>query len=281
VSSGLWRYDGRRVVVTGCASGIGAQLTCQLAELGAEVIGLDRRPPAGGPGPAGSFHMIDLADQASVDYAVSAISGEVHALFNVAGVSAGIGNPRRVVAVNFLGPRRLIHGLLPKMRPGSAIVNVGSVAASGYRQDAPVVAGLLATTTMAQGLAWCDAHAELLHDGCYRLSKAALVLGTMTGAPGLAARGVRVNCACPGVTETPILDVTRKAYGQAFLDDIPKPLGRVAAPAEQASILAFLGSDAASYLTGAVLWADGGHVTATDARDLLAGQDCLHAGDPS
>ncbi|HYR12788.1 MAG TPA: SDR family NAD(P)-dependent oxidoreductase, partial [Mycobacterium sp.] len=42
----LWRYDGRRVVVTGCASGIGADVARQLAELGAEVIGLDIRPPA-------------------------------------------------------------------------------------------------------------------------------------------------------------------------------------------------------------------------------------------
>ncbi|MGZ5378250.1 MAG: SDR family NAD(P)-dependent oxidoreductase, partial [Mycobacterium sp.] len=41
----LWRYDGRRVVVTGCASGIGAELAQQLADLGAEVIGLDIRPP--------------------------------------------------------------------------------------------------------------------------------------------------------------------------------------------------------------------------------------------
>jgi NAD(P)-dependent dehydrogenase (short-subunit alcohol dehydrogenase family) len=269
VSDERWRYDGRRVVVTGCASGIGAQLVRQLAALGAEVTGLDLRPPASGAA-AGTFHAVDLASEASVDYAVSAIGGEVSALFNVAGVSAGIGDPRRVVAVNFLGVRHLIHGLLPRMPAGSAIVNVASVAASGYRRDAPLVAGLLATASMTEGLAWCDEHADLLADGCYRLSKAALVLGTMSGAASLAARGVRVNCACPGVTDTPILDDTRKAYGQEFLDAIPKPLGRVAGPAEQAAILAFLGSDAASYLTGAVLWADGGHVAATDAAGLLA-----------
>jgi NAD(P)-dependent dehydrogenase (short-subunit alcohol dehydrogenase family) len=267
--SGPWRYDGKRAVVTGCASGIGAALARQLTALGAGVIGLDLRPPADGPGPAGTFHAVDLADQASVDYAASAIGGRVDALFNVAGVSAGIGDPRRVVAVNFLGARQLIHGIAPKMPAGSAIVNVASVAASGYRKDAPVVAGLLATTSFAQGLAWCDKHADILKKGCYSLSKAAVVLGTMSGAPGIAARGLRVNCLCPGVTDTPILDDTRKAYGQAFLDAIAKPLGRVADPAEQASILVFLGSRAASYLNGEVLWSDGGTVRAAEARDLL------------
>lgn len=264
----LFRYDGRRAVVTGCASGIGAALTRQLTGLGAVVTGLDLRPP---PVELKDFHAVDLADEASVDEAVAAIDGHVDVLFNVAGVSAGIGDPRRVVAVNFLGPRHLIHGLLPKMPAGSAIVNTGSTAAAGYREDAPVVAGLLETRTTDEGLAWCDANADLLGDGCYRLSKAAIVLGTMTGAPGLAARGIRVNCLCPGVTDTPILDDTRRAYGQAFLDAIPKPLGRVAGPGEQASILAFLGGDAASYLNGEVLWADGGTLAATEAEALLAG----------
>lgn len=60
-----------------------------------------------------------------------------------------------------------------------------------------------------------------------------------------------------GVTETPILDQLRTAYGPAFLDDIPKPLGRVSDPQEQAAVLVFLGSDAASYITGQIIWVDG------------------------
>ncbi|MGV0801315.1 SDR family NAD(P)-dependent oxidoreductase, partial [Mycolicibacterium elephantis] len=55
----LWRYDGRRVVVTGCSSGIGAQVARQVAELGAEVIGLDIRPPTGR---SGEFVELDLSD---------------------------------------------------------------------------------------------------------------------------------------------------------------------------------------------------------------------------
>lgn len=91
----------------------------------------------------------------------------------------------------------------------------------------------------------------------------------------LGARGIRINCTGPGVTETPILDQLRTAYGQGFLDDIPKPLGRVAGPAEQASVLLFLNSAAASYISGQVLWVDGGNVgprSPVNSRKVHRGQ---------
>ncbi len=88
----LFRYDNRRVVVTGCASGIGAALTRQLAGLGAEVIGLDVREPGA---ELAAFHPVDLADKGSIEEAAAAIGGSVDALFNVAGVSSGIKDPLR------------------------------------------------------------------------------------------------------------------------------------------------------------------------------------------
>ncbi len=90
----------------------------------------------------------------------------------------------------------------------------------------------------------------------------------MRSAVSLGARGIRINCTGPGVTETPILDQLRTAYGQAFLDDIPKPLGRVSEPGEQASVLLFLNSPAASYISGQVVWVDGGNVGAAIADEL-------------
>ena len=76
------------------------------------------------------FHEVDLADPASIDRAVASVGGQVDALFNVAGVSSGIGDPLLVVTINFLGLRHLTEALLPKMAAGSSIVSVSSLAAS-------------------------------------------------------------------------------------------------------------------------------------------------------
>ena len=264
----LWRYDGRRAVVTGCASGIGERVVRQLTELGADVIGLDKRRPAF---KLNEFHELDLADPVSIDRAVACVDGPVDALFNVAGVSSGIGNPPLVVTINFLGLRHVTEALIPKMVAGSSIVSVSSLAAAAYHDHLRAVAPLLNTATMREGIDWCFAHPDALAGGGYQLSKEAVILYTMQNAAPLGSRGIRINCTGPGVTETPILDQLRTAYGQGFLEAIPKPLGRVAGPAEQASVLLFLNSRAASYITGQVLWVDGGNVGAAIARELEEG----------
>jgi NAD(P)-dependent dehydrogenase (short-subunit alcohol dehydrogenase family) len=265
----LWRYDGRRAVVTGCASGIGAHVVRQLTELGAHVVGLDQRPPSTD---IAEFHPIDLTDPASIDRAVTSVGGQVDALFNIAGVSSGVGDPLLVVTINFLGTRHFTEALLASMPSGSSIVSVSSLAAAGYREHQQVVAGLLNTPTMSEGIDWCHRNPDALADGGYRLSKEAIILYTMRNTVALGARGIRINCTGPGVTETPILDQLRTAYGQHYLDDIPKPLGRVADPAEQAAVLVFLNSQAASYISGQVIWVDGGNIGASIARELEEGQ---------
>jgi NAD(P)-dependent dehydrogenase (short-subunit alcohol dehydrogenase family) len=265
----LWRYDGRRVVVTGCASGIGARVVRQLTELGAVVIGLDRCLP---DFDIAEFHAADLADPASIDRAVACLGGEIDALFNIAGVSSGIGDPVLVVTINFLGLRHVTEAVLEKMPAGSAVVSVSSLAAARYRQHQHAVAGLLNTRTIQEGIVWCRDHPDALADGGYRLSKEAIILYTMRNTAALGAQGIRINCTGPGVTETPILDQLRATYGQRYLDDIPKPLGRVADPAEQAAVLVFLNSQAASYISGQVLWVDGGNVGAAVARELEEGR---------
>ena len=128
---------------------------------------------------------------------------------------------------------------------GPSIVSVSSLAASAC--PGASAGGRAATEYRDDGRrrGWCHAHPDALAGGGYQLSKEAIILYTMreTTAP-LGARGIRINYGrgSPGRN----VDRCGTAYGQAFLDDIPKPLGRVAGPAEQASVLLFLNSHAAS-----------------------------------
>ncbi len=260
-----WRYDGKRVVVTGCASGIGACVVTQLRQLGAEIVGLDLLRPGT---ELDEFYEMDQADPASIDRAAAAVGTEVDALFNIAGVSSGIGDPLRVVTINFLGLRHFTETLVPHMASGSTVVSVSSLAAAGYLDNRWAVKGLLDTGSMAAGIEWCAANPDALADGGYRLSKEAIILYTVRRSVELATRGIRMNCTGPGVTETPILDQLRGAYGQDYLDGIPKPLGRSADPVEQAAALLFLNSRAAGYITGQVLWVDGGNLAGRLANEL-------------
>jgi NAD(P)-dependent dehydrogenase (short-subunit alcohol dehydrogenase family) len=262
---GRWRFDGKRVVVTGCASGIGACVVHQLRHLGAEIVGLDLLRPGT---ELDEFYEMDQADPDSIDRAARKVGTVVDALFNIAGVSSGIGDPLRVATINFLGLRHFTEALVPHMAPGSAVVSVSSLAAAGYLDNRWAVNGLLDTESMAAGIAWCENHPEALADGGYRLSKEAIILYTVRRSVELAARGIRMNCTGPGVTETPILDQLRNAYGQDYLDGIPKPLGRAADPVEQAAALLFLNSRAAGYITGQVLWVDGGNIAGRLANEL-------------
>ena len=154
--------------------------------------------------------------------------GPVDALFNVAGVSSGIGDPLLVVADQLPGyPAAHRGAVVDAMPAGSAITNVSSLAASAYLENMAATAGLLDTATVSEGIQWCGQHPEALADGGYRLSKEAIILYGMRRVVELGARGIRINCTAPGVTETPILDQLRSAYGQQFLDSFSTPLGRV------------------------------------------------------
>ena len=247
-------YAGRRVVVTGCASGIGRSLAETLVGLGADVIGLDLAPTEID---GAETRRVDLADSGSVAAVATDITEPVDGLFNVAGLSGTV-SPEMVVGINFVGTRELTELLRPKMRPGAAIVMTASIAASRYVERRRLVEGLTTASDRASAMRWCREHRDEIGTG-YAVSKDAVVWYTLLHAAQLAADGIRINCVAPGLTETPILEASRASRGSAFLDAIPRPLGRMSDPAEQANVMAFLGSPAASYLAGQIIWADGGY----------------------
>lgn len=255
-------FAGKTVVVTGSSSGIGRSTAQQLLERGAEVIGLDRNP-----GDLDIPHIqIDLADSESIGRAADAVPARVDALVNAAGVSSGIGDPLKVVGINFVGLRELTGLIVPRMPADSYIASTSSLAAAAYRDHRDAVLELIATPDRDAALAWCSAHPDELGVG-YSLSKEAVVYWTARQAVPLAARGIRINATAPGVTETPILDASIASLGTAYLDAIPKPLGRLATADEQARVLVFLVSAGASYLSGQTLWVDGGYSAGIESGD--------------
>ena len=250
----VWRYDGKRAIVTGCSSGMGQKVVRELRELGAHVTGLDIAAPSLDPD---VFVPVDFGDVASIDKAVDHLDGTYDVLFNCAGIS-GAFDSMKVMAVNFLGMRHLTQAVIPRLRDGGAVAGIASTAAVGYEERMDDLLDFLRTATFDEGMRWCEKHPEQFTNGAYAFSKGAVVVYSMLKAVEQAPRNLRFNTIGPGVTDTPFLDDTRRKIGEEGLARIPKPLGRLARPEEQARVLVFLNSDAASYVTGQNIWVDAG-----------------------
>jgi NAD(P)-dependent dehydrogenase (short-subunit alcohol dehydrogenase family) len=254
-------YRGRRVVVTGCASGIGRATARALLDQGAEVQGFD---VAEADLPLAAFTRLDLRDVGAIDDAVAAIAVPVDALFNCAGIPPGR-PPLDVMTVNFIGTRRLTVQLLAKMPPGSAVASVSSNGGAGWRAQLPQLRELIALEGFEAAVAWTRANADVVAEG-YRFSKAALIVWTLTAAATVIRQGVRINCTLPGAVETPMLEEIERTTPRAAIDVVAQPIGRRSAADEQAWPLLMLNSPAAGYVNGAALPVDGGFLAGLELR---------------
>lgn len=246
-------YAGKRVVVSGCSSGIGAATARLLAEFGAEVHGLDWKVP---DLPLAAFTRLDLRDPASIETAAAGLAGKVDALFNCAGLAPSL-PPLDVMKVNFLGARHLTQRILPLMAGGGAIANVASIGGLGWPQHLAEILELVRAEDFDEGLRWMQAHSDLVGEG-YAFSKEAIVVWTMAKAAELIRSGVRINCTLPGTTQTPMMAIVDAMLQPAEVELSMQPSNRRSRPEEQAHALLFLNSEAASYVNGAALPVDGG-----------------------
>ena len=247
-------YAGKRVIVSGAASGMGAATTALLVELGAEVHAVDiKKPDTTG---LASFTETDLREPAEIDAAVRRIGKIVDCLFNCAGLPNTFSN-LDVMLVNFCGLRHLTETVIPNMVEGGAIASIASSAGIGWLMNMDVLGELLATPDSAAARAWCEEHPREIANG-YGVSKEAINAYTAFRSFPLAARRIRMNCLNPGPTDTPMMPEFEKAVGKEYMDNFPVPLGRHAVADEQAWPLVFLNSPRASFVTGVQLDADGG-----------------------
>lgn len=247
-------FSGKNVVLTGGATGVGAALLDVLDEAGKpNVTVLDIKAPTG---PHATYIETNLADRQSIESALARIDGPVDVLFNNAGVADT--SPRDVVlAVNLLAPIHLTNALLPQIVDGGAVVTTASIAGMGWPQRLPMIQELLA-------LGEWDAMADWLRDrelgvDTYSFTKEVMQVFTMREAARLRAAGVRINSVCPSPIDTPLVADFFQTLGEAGMNfSIQNCGGRMVSGREVASLLAYLASPAASFVSGQNIDIDNG-----------------------
>jgi NAD(P)-dependent dehydrogenase (short-subunit alcohol dehydrogenase family) len=236
-------FDGRRILVTGGAGGIGAATALYLGERGAEVLVVDRDAEgavAVAAAVGGVAIAVDFADLEAAITTIRSSCGTLHGLVNGAAVTPRTDFPEisaedwsRVVELDLTAPFLLTQALLEDFDPaGAAVVNITSVAGR------TVLASTGAITP------------------AYSAAKAGLAMASDSLAAALGRRNIRVNAVAPGFVETPMTAHEQSEAREWLAARIP--LGRWAKPEELASAIAFLLSDAAAYVTGTTLVVDGG-----------------------
>ena len=251
-------YRGSTVVVTGCASGMGAATARILGELGARVHAVDVNEPSV---PYEAFYKTDLADPAQIDATAAALraAGPIHHHFNCAGVSHTLG-PLTCVVVNYIGTRYLTEQILPAIADGGSIATIASDAGMAWQGNLPAIFELLAIEDPYEARAWCESHPDAMRFDGYSFSKELLIVWAMQTSVALGEqRRIRTNCIGPCPTSTAFMDVTIKDIGQEYFDKFPYPLlGRMATAEEQAWPLVLLNSKLNAVVSGAVLYTDQG-----------------------
>lgn len=242
--------SGKKIVITGVASGIGKETAKVCKELGAEVIGLDRNPAEG----VDHFIQVDLSNEDSINAAVAKIIYGIDGIANIAGLPP-TAPADVVVSVNLVGLKKLTYALLPKLNDNGSIVNLASLAGLGWR-DAVDSIKAAENLDFEDVSAFNKAH-EVVGPRSYFFSKEALIVWTFKNRWTWRDRGIRMNCVSPGPVETPILKDFLETLGERAEEDM-RIMDRPGHPTDVAPVVAFMLSDNSKWIRGANIPVDGG-----------------------
>lgn len=252
----VFGYDGKRVLVVGGATGMGAAVAKLTAELGAEVTVLD---VADVSFPVAASMKVDLRDKASVDAVADALEGSFDTVMSCAGVADGTPGLMRI---NFIAQRHLIDRLVEqgKLGAGSSVVFISSAAGIGWQADLATLLDFLKDPTWDGAVAWLDSMPGFEH---YMFSKQVVNAYVAHEALAMLKKGIRINAILPGPTDTPLARANADTW-LVFGDEYRAASGRShLTPEQMAGPMAFLGSDAANGVTGVTLIVDDGQVASS------------------
>jgi len=250
---------GKKIIVTGAASGIGAETAKQLKVAGATVIAVDRNEPNV---EVDEFHKVDFTNEASLDALIEELkSVNADGLANIAGVPPTAA-PETVVTVNLVALKRLTLGLVDSLADNASIVNLASLAGIGWEAELNKIkaCGDLRHDDVE---GFC-ADYQITTENSYFFTKQALVAWTHENRWTWRDRGIRMNAVSPGPVETPILADFLETLGERAEEDM-RIMDRPGRPTDIAPVVVFLLSVGSVWLRGTNIAADGGMRANIDA----------------
>lgn len=244
----------KKIVVTGAASGIGAESAREIQKAGGIVIGVDLNKPQEN---IDHYVRADLTNPESIESAVGDIPHGIDGICNIAGLPP-TKERARVIRVNFLGLRHFTELMIDKLNNNASIVNMASLAGFEWYKSGDQIKALLAHRDFNSVDELCDRIGIPDKDGrSYFFSKETLIVWTMMNRWTWRARGIRMNCVSPGPVETPILPDFISTLGERAEEDF-RVMDRPGNPKDIAPLVAFLCSDGSSWIRGANIPCDGG-----------------------
>lgn len=248
-------YAGKKVVITGSATGMGAAAAGMLCELGAEVYALDISDVKA---PVQRFIRTDMKSRESIDAALSELPDEIDVLFNCAGVPQPPNSSFDTVMINFVGLRHLTDALLPRIRSGGSIASISSTAGMAWKSNLELVRTFLDLGTFEAAETWLRADPDLKVGG-YGFSKQALIVYTQQLAGELAKRHIRINCISPSPTRGLFMEKLTEEIPEAAVHPFTPAHGEIATPEDMGRVMVLLGSDLAGFVSGVNLPVDYGY----------------------